>query len=49
MAELRTPYFLVDEDRLVRNLEILKDVAERSATSFRISRLRTSRSSSTRK
>ena len=30
MAELRTPYFLVDEDRLVRNLEILKDVAERS-------------------
>lgn len=31
MAELRTPYFLVDEERLVRNLEILKDVAERSS------------------
>ena len=30
MAELRTPYFLVDEERLVRNLEILKDVSERS-------------------
>ena len=30
MAELRTPYFLVDEERLVHNLEILKDVAERS-------------------
>ena len=30
MTELRTPYFLVDEERLVRNLEILKDVAQRS-------------------
>ena len=30
MAELRTPYFLVDEERLVRNLEILQDVAQRS-------------------
>lgn len=27
---LRTPYFLVDEARLVRNLEILKDVSERA-------------------
>lgn len=27
---LRTPYFLVDEKRLVRNLEILKDTAERA-------------------
>ena len=30
MTELHTPYFLVDEERLVRNLEILKDVAQRS-------------------
>ena len=27
---LRTPYFLVDEGLLVRNLEILQDVAEQS-------------------
>lgn len=28
MGALRTPYFLVDERRLVRNLEILKDTAQ---------------------
>ena len=25
-----TPYFLIDEERLIHNLEILKDVANRS-------------------
>lgn len=30
MGALRTPYFLVDEKRLLRNLEILKDTAERA-------------------
>ncbi len=30
MSEIRTPYYLVDEDLLIKNLEILKDVQERS-------------------
>ena len=29
-AEPRTPYFLLDEEKLIRNLEILKEVSERA-------------------
>ena len=28
--EIRTPYFLIDENKLIKNLEILKDVSEKS-------------------
>jgi len=30
MSKLRTPYYLIDEQLLIKNLEILKDVADRS-------------------